>query len=95
MNDTETRALLHMMHGARAPRHHTTEQVTAQMDAARHAPTHQDYVRKRTQAYLTKNWEFVKELVPCDGDCASPTNKCSDAQATACYNDNLTQIENA
>ena len=94
MNDTESRALLMLARSIRAPRTATTDEVVALMDSQEFPQTHQGYIRKRTQAYIQRNWEFVRELVPCDGDCASPSNPCSDVQATACYNDNIVSIEN-
>lgn len=93
MNTTETRALLRMATGARAPRHYSDDQVAALMDTGEHPATAQSRQRELVQAYLQRNWSYVKELVPCEGDCASSENACSDAQASTCYHDNLTQIE--
>lgn len=94
MNDTETRAMLKITTGHFAPRTHTTDQVAEQMATGCTPSTQQLRMRQQTQAYLARNWEYIKEVIPCDGDCASAQNLCTDVQASACYHDNLVQIRN-
>jgi hypothetical protein len=93
INETERRALLRIMTEARAPRHASTEKIDDLMMNGEQPQTANLYKRRKVQSFIQKNWEYVHTTLKCNGDCSSPKNKCSDAQATSCYADNKNEVE--
>ena len=93
INDTERRALLRSLTGARAPRHYTADQVEELMTTGEHPDTASLYKRRRVHQYIEQNWEFVKTTLTCSADCSSASNTCSDVQAAHCYEVNKRKVE--
>ena len=87
MNKTEARAVLALA-GIRAPRPLGVGGLENLFN--RHSPKHsrQSILRRKVSEYVQENWAFLSQVLPCQGDCASPDNKCPDGQALTCYEKN-------
>ena len=85
INETEARQLLSGV-GIRLPR--TVRDIDSMEKlfySGESIASAQAYRRDRVQTYLQKNWEWLKDSLPCNGDCSSPANTCPDARANACF----------
>ena len=88
LNQTEARVMLRRF-GIHAARHHEdVESLFSLLNALTETVTEQSRIRAQLQAYVKAHWEYLAEILPCDGDCASPNNPCTDTQARACYETN-------
>ena len=94
MNRTEMRQCIRNMGVGRAYRHATIDDLNACIEPPIHAPPQQEIIRQKVQIYARRNWEVLKEVLDCNGDCASKENNCPDAQSSICYHANVALIEN-
>lgn len=92
MNETELRLVLLRATGNRFPRHVGVNRLSS-MNVSCNNICAQSYKRQKTQDWLKANWSYVKESLSCEGDCASPDNKCSDLQAHVCYTENKSKVD--
>lgn len=89
LNETEAR-LIYLQFGVRFPRSLSHVDMENHFNQGRNIETTQSIQREDTQKFVTKNWEFLKnvaEAYGCTGNCASPFNLCTDARASNCYQD--------
>lgn len=93
INETERRALLRVMTGARAPRHSNPEKIDDLMFSGEQPETANLYKRRKVHNFIKQNWVYVHTTLKCNGDCSSAENRCSDAQAASCYEDNKGEVE--
>jgi len=92
MNETELRLMLLRATGNRFPRHAGVEQLSS-MKMSCNNMCAQAYKRRKTEDWLKANWPYVKESMSCEGNCASPENKCTDTQAHICYSENKNKVD--
>ena len=87
LNTTETRALYRQL-GVFFPRDIAHEDMETYFNDGRNTNTTQLAQREKTQSFVERNWEYLKnvaEAYGCTGDCASSSNLCTDARASNCY----------
>lgn len=87
LNTTETRAIYRQL-GVFFPRDVIREDMENYFNEGHNTNTTQSIQREKTQAFVVKNWEYLKnvaEAYGCTGDCASTANMCTDARASNCY----------
>jgi hypothetical protein len=56
--------------------------------------SNQQAIRGKVQRFVQANFTVLKETLDCTGNCAESANRCSDAQAAACYLMNQDAVEN-
>jgi len=93
MNGTELRLMLFRATGKRVPRHVPDSELTSLDMEKEPGLCAQAYMRRKTQEWLSANWDYVKESLSCEGDCASVHNQCTDVQAHTCYTDNRDKVD--
>ncbi len=89
MNKTEQRQTMLAMGLGRMVRHASDDDL-AEWSESR---TAQIILREKTEAHVQRNWTILKEVLTCQGNCASPINQCPDAQASICYHANRNMID--
>lgn len=89
MNKTEQRQTMRLMGLGHMPRHATEDELSEWAESR----TTQTVLRERTEAHVQRNWTILKEVLTCEGNCASPLNQCPDAQASICYHANKNMID--
>ena len=89
LNETETR-VIYLQLGVRFPRYVRHVDMEDHFNAGKNINTTQQTKREQTEQFVVKNWEFLRnvaEAYGCTGDCASPSNTCTDVRALNCYAD--------
>ena len=89
LNETETRFIYRQL-GVRFPRGLAHVDMERHFNEGMNIETTQAHKREQTEKFVVKNWEYlhnVAEAYGCTGDCASPSNTCTDARASNCYED--------
>ena len=91
MNRTEAR-LSYKLAGLTLPHRHLSMEQLLEMETAL-ALSNQAACRNALNAFVQEHWRVLKETLTCNGDCASPENRCPDAQAAACYLSNRDAVD--
>lgn len=89
MNETELR-LTSRSFGIWIPRTESAEAAQAYVDSGNEALTDQMRIRTQTEAFVVKNWPYLKhiaEVYGCTANCTQSGNRCTDARAQACYSE--------
>lgn len=74
-------------------RHSSTNELQAMLEPAPQFPATQEIIRAKTEAFVQRHWTVLSETLKCQGNCASPDNRCPDAQAQVCYSQNKRLID--
>jgi hypothetical protein len=91
MNKTELRQL-YTQYGLDPPsRQATTEELSTFTTSV--VKSNQAQIRQKVQAFVQPNWEVLKEILTCNGDCSESQNTCTDAQASVCYITNQKKVD--
>lgn len=83
MNTTEKRQLYRIA-GLPVPKRTLTDEQLSVLDTTT-TLSNQQVIRGKVQRFVQANFTVLKETLDCSGNCASPDNRCPDAQAAACY----------
>ena len=87
MNETELRFTSRVF-GTWIPRTDSAEAARAFVDNGGEALTDQVKLRTQTEAFIVKNWPYLKsiaEVYGCTANCSQSSNRCTDARAVACF----------